>query len=128
MEDLYEQGRVRGIGVCNFLPDRLIDLILSSRIAPIVHQIELHPFTQQIPLRKVMAEQGGGVPTAWALLTDSRRGIFDNPVLRRIGQPHSKTPAQMVLRWLTRQRMCAIPKSVHEERIHENHNIVDFQS
>ncbi|MBH9983419.1 aldo/keto reductase [Bifidobacterium asteroides] len=128
MEDLYEQGRVRGIGVCNFLPDRLIDLILSSRSAPIVHQIELHPFTQQIPLRKVMAEQGGGVPTAWALRTDGRRGIFDNPVLRRIGQPHSKTPAQMVLRWLTRQRICAIPKSVHEERIHENHNIVDFQS
>ena len=60
MEDLYEQGRVRGIGVCNFLPDRLIDLILSSRIDPIVHQIELHPFTQQIALRKVMAEQGGG--------------------------------------------------------------------
>ena len=102
MEDLYDQGRVRAIGLCNFLPDRLIDLILSSRIAPMVNQIELHPFTQQIALRKVMAEQGV-VPMAWAPLAEGRRGIFDNPVLRRIGQRYGKTPAQVVLRWLTQQ-------------------------
>ncbi|WP_295727997.1 aldo/keto reductase [uncultured Bifidobacterium sp.] len=125
MEDLYEQGRVRAIGVCNFLPDRLIDLILSSRIAPMVNQIELHPFTQQIALRKVMAEQGVA-PMAWAPLAEGRQDIFDNPVLRRIGQRYGKTPAQVVLRWLTQQGICAIPKSVHEERIRENHNIADF--
>lgn len=125
MEDLYDQGRVRAIGVCNFLPDRLIDLILSSRIAPMVNQIELHPFTQQIALRKVMAEQGVA-PMAWAPLAKGRRGIFDNPVLMRIGQRYGKTPAQIVLRWLTQQGICAIPKSTHEERIRENHNIADF--
>ena len=125
MEDLYDQGRVRAIGVCNFLPDRLIDLILSSRIAPMVNQIELHPFTQQIALRKVMAEEGVA-PMAWAPLAKGRRGIFDNPVLMRIGQRYGKTPAQIVLRWLTQQGICAIPKSAHEERIRENHNIADF--
>ena len=125
MEDLYDQGRVRAIGVCNFLSDRLIDLILSSRIAPMVNQIELHPFTQQIALRKVMAEQGVA-PMAWAPLAKGRRGIFDNPVLMRIGQRYGKTPAQIVLRWLTQQGICAIPKSAHEERIRENHNIADF--
>lgn len=125
MEDLYDQGRVRAIGVCNFLPDRLIDLILSSRIAPMVNQIELHPFTQQIALRKVMAEQGVA-PMAWAPLAKGRRGIFDNPVLMRIGQRYGKTPAQIVLRWLTQQGICAIPKSAHEERIRENRNIADF--
>lgn len=125
MEDLYDQGRVRAIGVCNFLPDRLIDLILSSRIAPMVNQIELHPFTQQIALRKVMAEQGVA-PMAWAPLAKGRRGIFDNPVLMRIGQRYGKSPAQIILRWLTQQGICAIPKSAHEERIRENHNIADF--
>lgn len=125
MEDLYDQGRVRAIGVCNFLPDRLIDLILSSRIAPMVNQIELHPFTQQIALRKVMDEQGVA-PMAWAPLAKGRRGIFDNPVLMRIGQRYGKTPAQIVLRWLTQQGICAIPKSAHEEQIRENHNIADF--
>lgn len=125
MEDLYDQGRVRAIGVCNFLPDRLIDLILSSRIAPMVNQIELHPFTQQIALRKIMAEQGVA-PMAWAPLAKGRRGIFDNPVLMRIGQRYGKTPAQIVLRWLNQQGICAIPKSAHEERIRENHNIADF--
>ena len=125
MEDLYDQGRVRAIGVCNFLPDRLIDLILSSRIAPMVNQIELHPFTQQIALRKVMDEQGVA-PMAWAPLAKGRRGIFDNPVLMRIGQRYGKTPAQIVLRWLTQQGICSIPKSAHEERIRENHNIADF--
>lgn len=125
IEDLYDQGRVRAIGVCNFLPDRLIDLILSSRIAPMVNQIELHPFTQQIALRKVMDEQGVA-PMAWAPLAKGRRGIFDNPVLMRIGQRYGKTPAQIVLRWLTQQGICAIPKSAHEERIRENHNIADF--
>ena len=125
MEALYDQGRVRAIGVCNFLPDRLIDLILSSRIAPMVNQIELHPFTQQIALRKVMAEQGVA-PMAWAPLAKGRRGIFDNPVLMRIGQRYGKTPAQIVLRWLTQQGICAIPKFAHEERIRENRNIADF--
>lgn len=125
MEDLYDQGRVRAIGVCNFLPDRLIDLILSSRIAPMVNQIELHPFTQQIALRKVMDEQGVA-PMAWAPLAKGRRGIFDNPVLMRIGQRYGKSPAQIILRWLTQQGICAIPKSAHEERIRENHNIADF--
>lgn len=102
MENLYDQGGVRAIGVCGFLPDRLIDLILSSRIVPMVNQIELHPFTQQIALRKVMAEQGVA-PIAWAPLAKGRWGIFDDSVIMRIGWRYGKTPAQIVLRWLTQQ-------------------------
>lgn len=125
MEELYEEGRIKAIGVCNFLPDRLADLILSHRIAPMVNQIELHPFCQQTELRKLMT-QYQIQPMAWAPFAEGQNQIFTNPLLTEIGQTYGKTPAQVILRWLLQNKIVAIPKSVHAERIHENFAIDDF--
>ena len=126
MEELYEEGRVKAIGVCNFLPDRLADLILSHRIAPMVNQMELHPFCQQTELRNLMA-QYHIQPMAWAPFAEGQNQIFTNPVLSRIGKTYGKTPAQVILRWLTQEKIVAIPKSVHAERIRENFAVEDFR-
>lgn len=126
MEELYEEGRIKAIGVCNFLPDRLTDLILSHRIAPMVNQMELHPFCQQIGLRKLMA-QYHIQPMAWAPFAEGQNQIFTNPVLSRIGKTYGKSPAQVILRWLTQEKIVAIPKSVHAERIRENFAVEDFR-
>lgn len=126
MEDLYEEGRIKAIGVCNFLPDRLTDLILSHRIAPMVNQMELHPFCQQTELRKLMA-QYHIQPMAWAPFAEGQNQIFTNPVLSRIGKTYGKSPAQVILRWLTQEKIVAIPKSVHAERIRENFAVEDFR-
>lgn len=125
MEELLHEGRVRAIGVCNFLPDRLLDLILSHEVIPSVNQIELHPFCQQKELRALMA-QYQIQPMAWAPFAEGQNGIFHNPVLAAIGQKYRKTPAQVVLRWLRQSGIVAIPKSVHEERIAENFAVDDF--
>lgn len=125
MEELYEEGRIKAIGVCNFLPDRLTDLILSHRIAPMVNQIELHPFCQQTELRKLMT-QYQIQPMAWAPFAEGQNQIFTNPLLTEIGQTYGKTPAQVILRWLQQNKIVAIPKSVHAERINENFALDDF--
>ena len=125
MEELYEEGRIKAIGVCNFLPDRLTDLILSHRIAPMVNQIELHPFCQQTKLRNLMT-QYQIQPMAWAPFAEGQNQIFTNPLLTEIGQTYGKTPAQVILRWLQQNKIVAIPKSVHAERINENFAIDDF--
>lgn len=125
MEELYEEGRIKAIGVCNFLPDRLTDLILSHRIAPMVNQIELHPFCQQMELRNLMT-QYQIQPMAWAPFAEGQNQIFTNPLLTEIGQTYGKTPAQVILRWLQQNKIVAIPKSVHAERINENFAIDDF--
>ena len=125
MEEFLKAGKVKAIGVCNFLPDRLLDLILSHEIVPAVNQIELHPFCQQKELRKLMA-QYQIQPMAWAPFAEGQNGIFQNPTLTAIGQEYGKTPAQVVLRWLMQSNMIAIPKSVHEERICQNFDISDF--
>ena len=125
MEELYEEGRIKAIGVCNFLPDRLTDLILSHRIAPMVNQIELHLFCQQTKLRKLMT-QYQIQPMAWAPFAEGQNQIFTNPLLTEIGQTYGKTPAQVILRWLQQNKIVAIPKSVHAERINENFAIDDF--
>lgn len=125
MEELYEEGRIKAIGVCNFLPDPLTDLILSHRIAPMVNQIELHPFCQQMELRNLMT-QYQIQPMAWAPFAEGQNQIFTNPLLTEIGQTYGKTPAQVILRWLQQNKIVAIPKSVHAERINENFAIDDF--
>lgn len=126
MEELYEEGHIKAIGVCNFLPDRLTDLILGHRITPMVNQMELHPFCQQIGLRKLMA-QYHIQPMAWAPFAEGQNQIFTNPVLSRIGKTYGKSPAQVILRWLTQEKIVAIPKSVHAERIRENFAVEDFR-
>lgn len=125
MEELYHAGKIKAIGVCNFLPDRLLDLILSHEVTPAVNQIELHPFCRQKALRQVMAAYGI-VPMAWAPFAEGQNGIFTHPILAEIGRPYGKTPAQVVLRWLLQNGIVAIPKSVHAERIQQNFAVEDF--
>lgn len=126
MEELYRKGKIRAIGVCNFLPDRLVDLILNMEIVPAVNQIELHPFCQQENMRTVM-EQYQIRPMAWAPFAEGQKDIFNNPVLTEIGAKYQKTAAQVILRWLRQSDIVAIPKSVHTERIQENFAIDDFE-
>ena len=125
MEELHRAGKIRAIGVCNFLPDRLTDLILSHEIIPAVNQIELHPFCQQRSLRQVMAQYHIAA-MAWAPFAEGQNGIFTHPVLTEIGKQYGKTPAQVVLRWLRQEGVVAIPKSVHAERIAQNFDVDDF--
>ncbi len=126
MEELYRAGKIKAIGVCNFLSDRLVDLILSHDIIPAVNQIELHPFSQQKELRSVMGKYD--IKTmAWAPFAEGQNNIFKNEILSAIGKKYKKTPAQVILRWLRQNEIIAIPKSVHEERIRENYDVDDFE-
>lgn len=125
MEELYRAGNIRAIGVCNFLTDRLVDLILSHEIVPAVNQMEMHPFCQQKELRNVM-EQYSIRMMAWAPFAEGQNRIFRNEVLTGIGAADSKTPAQVILRWLRQEGIIAIPKSVHRERMEQNFDIDDF--
>ncbi|HIX84222.1 MAG TPA: aldo/keto reductase [Candidatus Megamonas gallistercoris] len=125
MEELYKEGRVKAIGVCNFLEDRLTDLILSHEIVPAVNQMELHPFCQQKKLREVMKKYDIK-PMAWAPFAEGKDDIFQNETLSAIGKKYGKTPAQVILCWLMQSGIIAIPKSVHEERLKENFSTGNF--
>lgn len=126
MEELYEEGKIKAIGVCNFEEDRLVDLIQNNKITPAVNQMETHPFHQQKKLREVMKKYD--IKTmAWAPFAEGMNGIFTNEILKSIGDKYHKTPAQVILKWLNQQEIIAIPKSVHEDRIYENFAINDFE-
>lgn len=125
MEELYEEGKIRAIGVCNFHPDRLTDLCLNARIAPMVNQVELHPFFAQDAALENMRELGVQ-PEAWGPLAEGKHGIFTHPVLVEIGQKYGKTAAQVALRWNAQRGVVVIPKSTHKERMEENLDIWDF--
>ncbi|WP_225047668.1 aldo/keto reductase [Lacticaseibacillus kribbianus] len=125
MTELYRAGRIRAIGVCNFLPDRLVDLIQSFDVMPAVNQIELHPFSQRRALRDLMAKYRIA-PMAWAPFAEGRNDLFTHPVLKAIGDRYGKTPAQVTLRWLRQRNIIAIPKSVHLARIRQNFAVDDF--
>lgn len=126
MEELYEEGKIKAIGVCNFEQDRLVDLIQNNKITPAVNQMETHPFHQQKELREVMKKYD--IKTmAWAPFAEGMNGIFTNEILKSIGDKYHKTSAQVILKWLNQQEIIAIPKSVHEDRIYENFAIDDFE-
>lgn len=125
MEELYQEGKIKAIGACNFEKDRLVDLILNNEVVPAVNQMELHPFCQQVELRKVM-EEYQIKPMAWAPFAEGMNQIFTNPILSGIGEKYGKTPAQVILRWLNQEGIIAIPKSVHQERIEENFAVDNF--
>ncbi|HUX53579.1 MAG TPA: aldo/keto reductase [Williamwhitmania sp.] len=126
MEELYGDGRIRAIGVSNFQPDRLIDLIIHNKVVPAVNQIETHPFHQQIDTQKFLKENNVQIES-WGPFAEGRNDMFKNDLLVSIGKKHNKSVAQVVLRWLTQRGVVAIPKSVRKERIVENFNIFDFE-
>lgn len=125
MEDIYLSGRVRAIGVCNFEPDRLIDLCKNARVVPAVDQIEIHPYVQQTESVRIMQTLGVQAE-AWGPFAEGRDGIFTNPVLSAIAGKYKKSVAQIVLRWHMQRGIVAIPKSVHKARMEENYAIGDF--
>lgn len=125
MEELYKAGKIRAIGVCNFLEDRLTDLILTHEIVPAINQMETHPFNQQKELRQVMNKNNIRL-MAWGPFAEGQNNIFSNEVLVEIGKKYDKTAAQVILRWLKEEGIIAIPKSVHLNRIKENFAIDDF--
>jgi len=126
LEELYREGRVRAIGVSNFQPDRVLDLIMHNTMVPAVNQIETHPFCQQIEAQQFLQAHSVQIQS-WAPLAEGRNNLFANDVLCAVGQKHGKTVAQVVLRWLTQRGVAVIPKSVHKARIVENFTIFDFE-
>ena len=126
MEELYEQGKIRAVGVCNFLPDRLLDLCKNVRIRPMINQIDHHPHDQrdeEIALMKKLGVQ----PEAWAPFAEGLKGMFSEPLILELAQKYHKTPGQILLRWNIENGCVVIPKTVHESRMRGNLDIWDFQ-
>ena len=126
LEKLYEEGKVRAIGVSNFYPDRLVDLCMFAKIKPMVNQIEVNVFNQQVEAKK-WADKYGVVLEAWAPFAEGRNNMFHNEVLQAIGEKHNKSIAQVILRWLYQRGIVSLAKSVHEERIKENFDVYSFE-
>ena len=126
MEELYKEGRIKAIGVSNFQPDRLIDLIIHNEIIPAVNQVETHPFHQQKDAQKFFEENRVQIES-WGPFAEGKNNIFHNELLFSIGKKYSKSIAQVILRWLTQRNIIAIPKSVRKERMKENFNSFDFE-
>ncbi len=125
LEELYEEGRLRAIGVSNFYPDRLVDLCSFARLRPMVDQVETHPLNQQVEAKGWMEKYGVQIE-AWAPFGEGRGDMFQNPVLCAIGKRHGKSAAQVILRWHLQRGVVVIPKSTHIERMEENLNVFDF--
>lgn len=126
MEAAYKVGKVRAIGLANFLPDRFIDLAHFAEIKPAVNQLETHVFQQQAAIRPYL-EQYDTKLMSWGPFAEGRNDYFNTPALVEIGTAHGKTAAQIALRYMLEQGVILIPKSVHEERIRENFDIFDFE-
>ena len=125
LEELYAEGKLRAIGVSNFLPGRLVDLCSFARIRPMVNQVETHPHNQQKVAHEWMTKYGVQ-HEAWAPFGEGRGGLFTDPVLEEIGKKYGKTTAQVMLRWHLQRGIVVIPKSTHIERMAENFNVFDF--
>ncbi len=125
LEELYEEGRVRAIGISNFYADRMVDFASFNRIRPMVNQVETHIFNQQKTAREWMDKYGVQIE-AWAPFGEGRGGTFDHPVIAGIAARHGKTPAQVMLRWHIQRGVVVIPKSTHKERMAENFQVFDF--
>lgn len=126
MEELYKEGRIKAIGVSNFQPDRIMDLMVFNKVMPAINQIETHPFNQQIETGKFLIENNVQIES-WGPFAEGRNDLFKNEALVSIAKKYNKSVAQIVLRWLTQDGVVVIPKSVRKERIIENFNIFDFQ-
>lgn len=126
MEELNREGRTRAIGLSNFQPDRIMDLLIHNEVVPAVNQVETHPFHQQIETQKFLQENNVQIES-WGPFAEGKNNIFQNELLLSIGGKYRKTVAQVILRWLTQRGVVVIPKSVRKERIVENFNIFDFE-
>lgn len=126
MEELYRDGKIKAIGVSNFYPDRLVDLITHNEVLPAVNQVETHPFCQQVGSAQLMKENNVQIES-WAPFAEGKNDIFQNELLVSIAEAYNKSVAQVILRWLTQRGVVVIPKSVRKERIIENFNIFDFE-
>jgi diketogulonate reductase-like aldo/keto reductase len=126
MEELYQQGKVRAIGVANFQPDRIMDLMIHNKITPAVNQIEVNPFQQQIDTQKFL--QDNSIQTeAWAPFAEGKNNIFQNEILLSIAAKHNKSVAQVILSWVVQRGIVVLAKSVRKERMSENINVLDFE-
>ena len=125
LEELYKEGRIKAIGVSNFQPDRVMDLIVHNNVVPAVNQIETHPFNQQVEAQKFLQENGVQIQS-WGPFAEGKNHLFQNELLLSIGRKYNKSVAQVVLRWLTQRGVVVIPKSVRKERMEENFNSLDF--
>jgi len=126
MEDLYREGKIRAIGVANFQPDRIMDLIIHNKVIPAINQVETHPFCQQIEACNFLKENKVQIES-WGPFAEGKDNIFHNELLLSIGAKYNKTVAQVILRWLTQRGIVVIPKSVWKERMIENFDVFDFE-
>ena len=125
MEEAYEQGILKAIGVSNFYPDRFVDISHFVKVQPAVNQIETHPFQQQKQARKYLDKYHTQIES-WGPFAEGRKDLFQNPFLQEVGAKYGKTVAQTVLRFLIQSGVVVIPKSTHKERMQENFNVFDF--
>lgn len=126
LEDLYDEGKLRAIGISNFYPDRMVDIASFSRIRPMVNQIEIHPHNQQ-KIAKEWNEKYGVQLEAWAPFGEGKGGLFEDKTLLAIGDKYGKSAAQVILRWHLQRGIVVIPKSTHIERMKENLDVFDFE-
>ncbi len=126
MEELYQQGKIRAIGVSNFQPDRIMDLMIHNKITPAVNQIEINPFHQQIESQKFLQANGVQVE-AWAPFAEGRNNIFQNETLLSIAAKQNKSVAQVILRWVLQRGIIALAKTTRKERMIENIGVFDFE-
>lgn len=126
MEELYEAGKIRAIGVSNFMPDRVMDMIVFNKIAPAVNQIETHPFHQQIETQKFL-EENKVQQESWGPFAEGKNNLFSNELIAAIGKKYNKSIAQVVLRWMIQRNIVVIPKSITPARIIQNFDVFDFE-
>jgi 2,5-diketo-D-gluconate reductase A len=126
MEELYQQGKVKAIGVSNFQPDRIMDLMIHNTITPAVNQIEVNPFQQQIETQKFMQDNRVQVE-AWAPFAEGKNNIFQNEILLSIAAKYKKSATQVILRWVVQRGIIALAKSTRKERMIENISVFDFE-
>ena len=126
MEELYHEGKIRAIGVSNFMPDRLIDLIIHNEVVPAVNQVETNPYYQQIEAATFMKDNKVQIES-WAPFAEGKNDIFQHAVLASVAEKHNKSVAQVILRWLIERDVVVIPKSVNKDRMIENFDVFDFE-
>lgn len=126
MEELYKEGKIRAIGVSNFQPDRILDLMMNNEVIPAVNQIETHPFCQQIETQEFLKDNNVQIES-WGPFAEGKNDMFINELLKTIAEKHDKSVAQIILRWMIQRDIVVIPKSVNKERIRENFDVFDFE-